>query len=117
MPPKPVPKPEPKALGLSSVGVAVVGLIWLVCVCFFGLVLGGGFFGLFFFGLIWLVCVFFFVSGCFLGFRKFIQGGPKKPVNYTWSDGAPISRHITPGKPIYFRPFIGVLSPFMTGRG
>ena len=29
----------------------------------------------------------------------------------------PISRVITPGKPIYFRPFIGVITLFITGSG
>lgn len=39
------------------------------------------------------------------GFRKV---GPKS--RYNWGDITPISRIRTPGKPIYFRPFIMVLT-------
>ena len=49
--------------------------------------------------------------------KKSIQGGPPTIVINGVKWGPPISRVITPGKPIYSRPFIGALTPFITSRG
>ena len=39
-------------------------------------------------------------------------------TSYKWGEITPISRVLTPVKPIYFRPFVGVITtPFTTGDG
>ena len=49
--------------------------------------------------------------------KRQVQGGPLS-CSYKWGPITPISRVvITPVKPIYFRPFIEVITPFITGRG
>ena len=48
-------------------------------------------------------------------FLGLVQGGP--PTSYKWSYGAPISRVISPQLAIYFRPFIGLITSLIIGRG
>ena len=41
-----------------------------------------------------------------------LQGGPQQ-TSYKWSEISPLSRIITPVL-IYFRPFLGIITPLMT---
>ena len=57
-------------------------------------------------------------KACFEGHNTKVLGGVQGgPLPVVIGVITPISRAITPGTPIYFRPFIEVITPVITSRG